>query len=227
MYLDRSFTRMMEAQAVQPPVYVDTSWLLVGHVDETLSFVRAPGARGWVMLANDARLAVSMLRSAEQAGRGSTPMFVGKYWDTGSPAQATIAQVLSDPDVMGASAEAAVEVAAQVTKLKAETGLADAEIVKVPFLHMPLDGASIAYQPGMVNGLYLGPKDFVAPAPHGPVVGGEDIFASAMTSALAPLGIRVHFAEDWDDYHRAMGEVHCGTNSTRAIPETKWWETGR
>jgi protein-arginine deiminase len=47
-----------------------------------------------------------------------------------------------------------------------------------------------------------------------------------MKEALAPYGVDVTFVEDWE-YHVSMGEVHCGTNTTRAIPETKWWETGR
>jgi protein-arginine deiminase len=128
---------------------------------------------------------------------------------------------------MASSAEAATEVAAQVAKIKAETGLTDAEIIKIPFLHMPLDGYSIAFQPGMVNGLYLAEKHFVSPDPHGPVINGKDIFKTAMEQALAPLAITVHFAEDWDVYHRNSGEVHCGTNSTRKIPDVKWWGSGR
>ena len=82
-------------------------------------------------------------------------------------------------------------------------------------------------QPGLVNGLYMTEKHFVSPDPHGPVIGGKDIFKSAMQQALAPVGITVHFAEDWDAYHRNSGEVHCGTNSTRRIPDAKWWESGR
>jgi protein-arginine deiminase len=226
-YTDPSFTKMMEAQAVQPPVYLDTSWLLVGHVDETLSFVKASSPRGWVVLVNDATMARNMLQAQANAGNGSTPMFVGKYWDSQSPAQATINQVLSDTDVMQASAEAAVEVADQIAILKAETGITDAEIVKIPYLHMTTSGKSVAYQPGMVNGLYLSPTHFVAPDPHGPVVNGEDIFQKAMRDALTPYGITVHFAEDWDTYHRNLGEVHCGTNSVRQVPAAKWWESGR
>jgi hypothetical protein len=42
-----------------------------------------------------------------------------------------------------------------------------------------------------------------------------------MIAALAPLDITVHFVEDWDTYHRQHGEVHCGTNSTRQIPQAK------
>ena len=79
----------------------------------------------------------------------------------------------------------------------------------------------------MVNGLYLSPTHFVSPDPHGPEIEGQDIFKTAMTSKLAPLGITVHYAEDWDLYHRNMGEIHCGTNSTRAVPQAKWWESGR
>jgi protein-arginine deiminase len=226
-YPDRVFTKMMEAQLVQPPIYLDTSWLLVGHVDETLSFVKASTPRGWVLLVNDARMAWQMLRDQAEAGRGNVPMFVGKYWSDGTPARVTINQVLSDREVASASAEAAVEVDAQVAKLKAEIGLTDDEIIPIPFLHMELDGYSVAYQPGMVNGLYMTDRDFVAPDPHGPVIGGQDIFKVAMREALAPLGINVHFAEDWDTYHRMLGEVHCGTNATRAIPSAKWWESGR
>jgi protein-arginine deiminase len=226
-YVDQAFQRMIEAQRVQPSIYLDTSWLLVGHVDETLSFVKASSPRGWVLLVNDARMARQMLEAQSDAGKGSTPMFIGKYWDSRTPAQVTINQVLSDPDVMSASAETAIEVDAQIAKLKQETGITDAEIVRIPFLHMTTSGKSVAFQPGMVNGLYLTDEDFVAPDPHGPVIGGEDIFKKAMKAALAPYGIKVHFAEDWDTYHRALGEVHCGTNSIRRIPDAKWWESGR
>ena len=54
----------MESQAVQPPVYVDTSWLLVGHVDETISFVKTSSPRGWTILVNDPAMAKKMLQDA-------------------------------------------------------------------------------------------------------------------------------------------------------------------
>jgi protein-arginine deiminase len=229
VYPDEMFTAMMEAQKVQPPIYVDTSWLVVGHIDETVSFVKASNARGWVMLVNDAAMAKDMFQARSDAGQGNTPLHVGKFWGVSgdAPAQVTIDEVLSDTDVMAASAEAAVEVAAQVAKIKQETGLTDAEIIKVPFLHETLNGSSVAYQPGMVNGIYISDTHFVVPDPHGPVIDGQDIFKQAMIAALAPFDITVHFAEDWDTYHRQHGEVHCGTNSTRQIPSAKWWESGR
>jgi protein-arginine deiminase len=230
-YPDPSFVKMLESQAMQPPVYVDTSWLLVGHVDETMSFVKAKSPRGWALLVNDPTIAKKMLEDQVAAGKGSTPMFIGKNWydDTGkaTPAQVTISQVLADTTVMTASADAATEIDAQIAKVKAETGLTDAEIIKVPFLHTSMQGGSYAYIPGMVNGILISDTHFVVPDPHGPVINGKDIFRQTMTDRLAPLGITVDFAEDWDEYHAALGEVHCGSNARRKIPETKWWESGR
>jgi protein-arginine deiminase len=228
---DPTFIKMMESQSMQPPVYIDTSWLLVGHVDETMSFVKASTPRGWALLVNDPTIAKKMLEDQVTAGNGATKMFIGESWydnnGAPSPAETTISAVLADTTVMTASADAATEVDAQLTIMKKETGLTDAEIIKVPFLHTSTQGGSYAYIPGMVNGILISDKDFVVPNPHGPVVAGKDIFQQTMIDRLAPLGITVHFAEDWDEYHAALGEVHCGTNTRRKIPETKWWETGR
>ncbi|GAC1550174.1 MAG: hypothetical protein NVS3B10_13230 [Polyangiales bacterium] len=228
---DPTFITMMESQGMQPPVYIDTSWLLVGHVDETMSFVKASTPRGWALLVDDPATAKKMLEDQVTAGNGATPMFVGESWyadhGTPSPAQTTISAVLADTTVMMASAEAATEIAAQLAIMKQETGLTDAEIIKVPGLHTTTMGGSYAYVPGMVNGILISDKDFVSPNPHGPVIAGKDIFAQAMTDRLATVGITAHFAEDWDEYHANIGEVHCGSNTRRQIPDTKWWETGR
>ncbi len=229
---DETFTKMIHSQGMQPEIFVDTSWLLVAHIDETTSFVKAPTPRGWKLLVNDARLAKKMLEDAVAAGHGDVPMFVGKVWvdfDTGAerPAEITIADVLKDTEVMKESAAAAVEVDAQLEILKKELGLSDDEIVPVPFLHTSISGKSAAYQPGMVNGVYISDTRFGAPNPHGPEIDGKDIFKEAFASKLTELGITIDWIEDWDEYHLGIGEVHCGSNSTRKIPEAKWWESGR
>lgn len=228
---DPSFIKMMESQGMQPPVYVDTSWLLVGHVDETMSFVKASTPRGWALLVDDPTIAKKMLEDQVTAGNGATPMFIGESWyddnGTPSPAQATISGVLADTTVMTASADAATEIDGQLAIVKKETGLTDAEIVKIPALHTTMQGGSYAYVPGMVNGILVSDKDFVSPNPHGPVIAGKDIFQQAMSDRLAAIGITAHFAEDWDEYHANIGEVHCASNTRRKIPDTKWWETGR
>ncbi len=225
-YPDASFQTMLTSQNMQPPILLDTSWLLVGHVDETLSYVKANSPRGWVLLANDAALAKSMLESAQTAGYGNTQMFVGKSWSGGTSATRTINQVLADANVMGPSAEAVTEVNGQLATLKSQTGLADSEIVKIPFLHWKQSGWSVAYQPGTVNLTYVGPTVVSAPRPYGPVINGKDIFEDQMEKALQPYGITVKWTEDWDLYHRLEGEVHCGSNADRAVT-VKWWESGK
>jgi protein-arginine deiminase len=226
-YPDTAFDQLVASQNVQDLVYIDTSWLLVAHVDETLSFVKANTPRGWVMLVNDATLAQSMLQQQQQNGYGNTTMFAGKYWSGNSPAQTTINAVLADPDVMNESAWAAVKVDDQVLTIQQQTGITTAEMVAIPFLHWETSGWSVAYQPGTVNGIYLADNVFAAPEPHGPVINGADIFEQQMASALSSYGINVHWVEDWDLYHRLLGEVHCGTNATRAVPTSShWWNTG-
>jgi protein-arginine deiminase len=229
---DASFVKMMESQKVQPPVYVDTSWLSVGHVDETMSFVKASTPRGWVLLINDPTMAKKMLEDQVAKGNGAVQMFVGRKWlsDNGSETAAAVSieEVLADTDVMSESAKAAVDVEAQLAVMKEATGLADDEIVRVPYLHMPEYGYSIAYQPGTVNGIYLAEGHFAPPDPHGPIVEGVDIFRAQLEEALGNVGVTVHFIEDWNLYHRLSGEVHCGTNAMRTLREGDlWWESGR
>ena len=227
-YPDKSFDRLIEAQGVQPMLTIDTEWLYVGHVDETVSFIKANNPRGWAMLINDATLAKKMLQDAADAGKGDVPMFVGMKWYDVSPAQATINEVLNDPDVMNTSAWAAAEVDSQLTQIEVETGITEAELVKIPFLHQPEFGYAVAYNPGTVNGIYLSDGDFGAPDPHGPVIDGQDIFKKQLEEALVPFGIKVHWIENWNLYHALDGEVHCGSNVTRAIPTSAaWWESGR
>jgi protein-arginine deiminase len=229
---DKKFAKMLEAQKVQPPVYVDTSWLLVGHVDETIAFVKANTPRGWAMVVNDPALAKKMLEEQVAKGNGDVTMFVGKQWlsiknDSEIPAEISIVDVLADKDIMAESAASGAEVDNQVAILKKETGITDDEIIRLPYLHENVSGYSLAYQVGTVNGIYLSDTDFGAPKPHGPVINGKDIFEVQMTEAFAKIGITVHYIEDWDLYHRLSGEVHCGSNTIRKVsPDEKWWESG-
>jgi protein-arginine deiminase len=226
-YPDPDFDLMVQSQGHQDIVYIDTEWLLVGHVDETISFVKANTPRGWVMLRNDPTLAKTMLQTQQTNGYGSTQMFVGKYWTGSVPAAVSINSVLANTEVINESAWAATQVQSQVNAIVAATGLTTSEIIPVPFLHEQSSGYSVAYQPGTVNGIYSANNNFGAAKPHGPVINSVDIFRQQLQNALSPYGVNVYWIEDWDLYHRLLGEVHCGSNVTRAIPTTNtWWESG-
>ncbi|MCC6810838.1 MAG: protein-arginine deiminase [Deltaproteobacteria bacterium] len=227
-YPDPSFTKMVDGQKMQPAIEVDTSWLSVGHIDETMSFVKASSPRGWVMLVNDPALAKKLLDDASKAGHGAVKMFVGKRWGWGQgDADISIDEVLASKEIMSASTEAAAEIDAQLAIVKKATGLTDAEIIRVPYLHWTSFSRSIAFQPGTVNGISLSDSVFGAPDPHGPVIGGKDIMKDHLEKALQAHGVTVKWIENWDLYHVQMGEVHCGSNAVRKVPDVKWWETGR
>jgi protein-arginine deiminase len=199
-------------------------------VDETLSFLPVDSPRGWVALVADPALARKMLEDAQAQGHGDAKLFSGQLWakdKQSAPAEVSISEVLANTDVLGASAEAAPHVEAQLAVLRAETGLTDAEIVRVPFLFQWEQGRLAAYQPGTVNLLSLSRTVVAAPDPHGPVIDGKDLFKSQFESALAPYGVTVSWLDDWMLYHRYNGNVHCATNVVREVPSVKWWETGR
>lgn len=233
-YPDKSMAKLFDAQQLQQPILVDTSWLLVGHVDETLSYVASnkPGPRSFVLLAGDPRLAKKIFEDARAAGQGAAKVFVGKSWVdyesmTEISAEKTVAEILDDTDVMSASQAAAVEIDAQVEALTRETGVTEEETVRIPGLHWKVFGGSVAYQPGMVNALVLDGTHIAAPDPHGPLLEGKDPFKTNVETSLGAHGVSVSWVEDWDAYHRNDGEVHCGSNVFRAVPTTKWWEGAR
>ncbi len=233
---DPVYTAFVSAQQVQPEIHIDTTFLLVGHVDEITSFVETNTPRGWGLLAAKPALARSMLQQMQAAGDGSTQMFVGKEdfdymsWDgSGNPRQingaVSIDDVLGNADLMAESQKAEVAIDAAVSSLQSEIGLADSEITPMPFLFEPVLGSALAYQPGTVNLLHVDGR-VVVPEPFGPMINGVDPFKADAVSRLSALGLDVFFADDWDTYHIEMGEVHCGTNVSRDLG-VKWWESGR
>jgi protein-arginine deiminase len=50
---------------------------------------------------------------------------------------------------------------------------------------------------------------------------GSDPIIEAFTNAM-PEGLQLHYVDNWDVYHLALGEVHCGTNVLRT-PTEDWW----
>jgi hypothetical protein len=58
-----------------------------------------------------------------------------------------------------------------------------------------------------------------------------DLFEAYVQLKLEAIGLTVHWIDDWDTYHRELGEVHCGTNVIRTPPEAApgysgpyWWD---
>jgi protein-arginine deiminase len=80
------------------------------------------------------------------------------------------------------------------------------------------------------------------PKPFGPWIEdntnpnhGYDLFERDLTQKIAAIvnGPTCDFIDDWDDYHVALGEIHCGTNELRTpydgqaafgnVRYANWW----
>ncbi|WP_405810349.1 protein-arginine deiminase domain-containing protein [Streptomyces sp. NBC_00210] len=260
---------LLKSQGLQDPLLLDTSWLHVGHVDEFVQFLPADTPRGWRLGIADPELGLRLLRDAQSAGHGRTRMFsVPGNKDMPAPKE-TIDQALASKFLVADNTMAAKRIAANLEVLKRETGVTDAEVVRVPalFTRGTNDGGrgdsmprltrmgagnapdvvrehgqqkelarqgdrgtaadavmTSAYVPGAVNGILLGRNRYLAPRQWGPVIGGKDIFTSAVTAAYTQAGLKVSYLDDWHTYHLGMGEVHCGTNTLRDT-SAAWWKS--
>ncbi|RGP59497.1 protein-arginine deiminase type ii [Fusarium sporotrichioides] len=76
--------------------------------------------------------------------------------------------------------------------------------------------------PDSVNGLVMTDSRILAPNPWGPVINNQDIFAAAVSEVYTNAGYNVTYQDDWFSHFQLQGDVHCGSNSWRAIPK-KWW----
>lgn len=228
--------RLLDAQQVQAPIRIDTGWLTVGHVDEIMSFVAAPGAKGFKLLLASPKRAFDLLESAAAAGYGSSKMLVGRDFQ-GISAEVSVSDFLevgiaelslSAFDLRTFNDKVMKRMAAIEKMLDAEISVDPDDVIEVPIVFMPNDEIRFladALTAGMVNMLVIN-RHCIVPKPFGPVVGGMDLFAEDLRSKLTALGLEVRFIDDWAEYHVNMGEVHCATNTLRKPDPSRWnwWE---
>ncbi|MCQ0025511.1 protein-arginine deiminase domain-containing protein [Streptomyces somaliensis DSM 40738] len=132
----RAMRTLLRAQGVQDPLFLDTSWLHVGHVDEFVQFLPAPGTpRGWRIAVADPEAGLGLLRDAQEAGHGGTRMFSVPESEYLTAPKETIDQALGSKWLVADNTLAARRIRANLEVLKRETGVTDAEVVRVPALY--------------------------------------------------------------------------------------------
>lgn len=184
----------LEKQKAQwPPVFVDVSWLTIGHVDEVVNFVPAPDRKGWRVLLPSPEAAVSTLEGLAD----NQPVFLGQRGETTVGKLRAIGKNAEQQQISAA-------LAATRAQLKSEVGIESEDIVALPALFS--DGLAVI--PNPVNCLVVGKTVFMPDPSFTP-------FRRAIAAALVPLGLTVPFLDIWEPYHTASGEVHCGTNALR------------
>jgi protein-arginine deiminase len=212
--------RFLEAQGAQAPVlWIDTSWLVIGHVDETVSWVPSKLGTPYRMLIPSPRLAVEILKKAEKDSPGGIlNRGTKRERDLPGEYERPVAEALNNKDLMAAQELVQKKIDRVRRTLQDGLGVADADIIEIPVLFNSspkyFSGRYYAETTDMVNCLLIG-DNVIVPDPHGPLVAGKDVLLQAVKDRLGPLGCRVLSVDDFYPYHRHGGEVHCGTNATR------------
>ena len=210
----------LEAQGAQGPVlWLDTSWLVIGHVDEIVSWVPSRVGTPFRMIIPSPRLAVEILEQAERdAPGGILNRGTKREGDRPNEFERPVAEALKDKGLMEAQEYVQGKIDAVRQTLQEGLGVSDADIIEIPVLFSSdkrwFPGRYFAETANMVNGLLLG-NTYIVPDPHGPLVNGQDVLLEAVKDRLEPLGCRVVALDCSYPYHRGGGEIHCGTNATR------------
>uniref|UniRef100_A0A671KBA3 protein-arginine deiminase n=1 Tax=Sinocyclocheilus anshuiensis TaxID=1608454 RepID=A0A671KBA3_9TELE len=216
----RNMTQVVQdflwAQKVQEPIALYSDWLVVGHVDEFMTFVPAPDRKKFRLLLASPDAGYKVFKSLQNNGHGKAEMFPGKHsliFCFKKSLPSTTVHILNCIDW-------------NRDMLKKELGLDDEDIIDLPILFKVLEEKTgpraVAYYPDMVNMIVLGDKLGV-PKPFGPKVNGRCALETEVCSLLEPLGLKCTFIDDFAPYHKLLGEVHCGSNVLREPSPFKWW----
>uniref|UniRef100_A0A7M4FK75 protein-arginine deiminase n=1 Tax=Crocodylus porosus TaxID=8502 RepID=A0A7M4FK75_CROPO len=206
------------AQRVQAPVELFSDWLLVGHVDEFLSFVPAHDRQGFRLLLASPSACYKLLKEKQEEGHGKAQMFEGLE----NVPKKTIEEILADETLRKENDYFQSCIDWNRDILRQELGLSPKDIIDIPQLFNMKDNQAEAYFPNMVNTIVLG-KDLGIPKPFGPIINGQCCLEEKVRSLLEPLGLTCTFINDYFTYHEWQGEVHCGTNVLRKPFSFKWW----
>ncbi|XP_061457461.1 protein-arginine deiminase type-3-like [Rhineura floridana] len=206
------------AQKVQSPIELYSDWLLVGHVDEFMTFVPAPDRKGFRLLLASPCACYKLLKEKEQEGYGDAMMFDGL--EEGK--QSSVTTILADKSLRSSNEYFQKCIDWNRDILKGELELTEEDIIDIPQLFSYVRGKAIAFFPDMVNMLVLG-KYLGIPKPYGPIIDEQCCLEEEVRRLLGPLGLACIFIDDYKTYHLFYGEVHCGTNVRRKPFSFKWW----
>ncbi|XP_044204392.1 protein-arginine deiminase type-2 isoform X1 [Thunnus albacares] len=223
----RNMTKVVQdflwAQKVQEPIALFSDWLVVGHVDEFMSFVPAPDRKGFRLLLASPDAGYKLFRDLQNDGHGQAKLFEGQRDEE----PVTLDEILSNESLQAENNYVQSCIDWNRDVLKRELGLDDEDIIDLPILFKLMEETkdeyrAVAYYPDMVNMIVLG-KNLGIPKPFGPKVNGRCALEAEMCSLMEGLGLTCTFIDDFASYHKLLGEVHCGSNVRREPFDFKWW----
>lgn len=241
-WIDADWKSFLKKQVVQEPIEICTEWLLVGHVDEIISFVPSSEGKGFKLLLASPRLAYEILND-NKSNHPTAKLLTGRTYppDQWHPYTRNVEVTIEDFLDKGLTSlepkftntylkdyndfqQSRLDVIRG--QLERKLGLDDSDRIDVPVIFADIRpglGLADALTANMVNMLVIN-KHCIFPKPFGPVVNGIDLFQADLEEKLKAQGLNPHPIDDWYEYHVKSGEVHCGTNTLRVPTSAKWWE---
>jgi protein-arginine deiminase len=144
-YPAESMVRFLQSQQAQSPLFLETGWLAVGHVDEMVQFLPSNSTGlGFTIAVADTASALALLRNANASGHGHTPLvsYTGDatpdemtpYLDPELLHNTTIASILADPSFIATQAYAQKYIDQNLALLLREVPLREQDVLRIPTL---------------------------------------------------------------------------------------------
>ncbi len=204
----------IKAQKVQgPPVEIDTSWLLLRHVDEILSFIPSQTGEPLLLIVSP-EAGVKLLE--ELAAKG----YEGAALNRGLTTQTTIRAALNNPVLIQHNRNLQQQkINPLIQQLRREFNLRPEQIIQIPVL---FGYSGYAWWPNLINAVLINGELLVS-NPRGPLIDGRDYLQEDFRRRLAIAGININFLDD-DYYQELKGNLQGSINLTRQGIETPFWQ---
>lgn len=199
----------LRRQEMQAPVWLDTSWLLVKHADEVLSFVAAADGQPY-LLVNDMTEGIRLLEDLRSQGAGNDPIgtadiTVDEAIATYRPLQHPIQRRILDRIIQ---------------KAQEEFHIKDDHILRLPAVITDTQNASTLWS-NSVNSVFIN-GTLIMGDPHGPILHGRDLIQDQLRQRLEAIALPIEFVDD-TPYQVNHGNVHCATNTKRQTLYPQFW----
>jgi protein-arginine deiminase len=204
----------LTAQEVQgPPIDLDTSWLMIRHVDEIISFIPTPSGRPLMMIVSPEE-GVNLLKELQARGHGN------ELVNRGLSTQTTVNAALSNTNLIEHNLKLQRDhLNPIIEKVKQEFGLSDDQIIRIPAM---FGYEGYAWWPNMVNSVAVNGQLMVS-NPRGAMINGKDYTQETFRRRIARSGLRVYFLDD-RYYQELRGNTHCATNTRREAEDSPFWQ---
>jgi protein-arginine deiminase len=199
----------LAAQNVQPPVWIDTSWLLIKHVDEIVAFM--PGRHGeWMILVPDP------LEGLRLAGNGGVSANVANRRREANARISRALEAMLAGDERDPRAGAVGDPGAG--GLLDLLGIEASRVVRLP-VAFDVPAAGLLDDGGVTDASSLWSNPVNALFVNGGVICGaagmpDAVRRICLERFLAAGAARIEFIDD-GVYQKNHGNVHCATNARR------------